>query len=91
MPRDIIPLTNFSAGELSGRLFGRVDLSRYFNGAALLRNFITMVEGGVTRRSGTIFAAEVREDLSLRVLNRSSLHPRIQQSLSAFLQEPRTG
>jgi len=61
MPRDIIPLTNFSAGELSGRLFGRVDLSRYFNGAALLRNFITMVEGGVTRRSGTIFAAEVRD------------------------------
>ena len=30
---------NFTAGELSPRLFGRTDLGRYDNGASTIENF----------------------------------------------------
>jgi hypothetical protein len=45
--------TNFSSGELSDTLFGRVDLPQYYQGASLLKNFGIIPTGGVTRRSGS--------------------------------------
>lgn len=45
--------TNFSAGELSPRLYGRGDLRAYENGASALRNVFIHPTGGVGRRSGT--------------------------------------
>lgn len=51
-------LTNFTAGELSPRLEGRVDLSKYFNGCRRLENFHVHPHGGATRRSGFRFVAE---------------------------------
>jgi hypothetical protein len=53
--------TNFTAGELSPRLFGRVDVSRYLNGAALLENFIVLPHGGIIGRPGSRFSAEVKD------------------------------
>lgn len=53
--------TNFTAGEISPRMLGRVDIDRYSNGVAALENFIIMPQGGVYRRSGTRFAAELRD------------------------------
>ncbi len=47
--------TNFTAGELSPRLHGRVDISRYQNGAKCLENAIIAVQGGVMRTWGTEF------------------------------------
>lgn len=44
--------TNFSAGELSPRLFGRGDLRAYENGASRLRNVVIHPTGGVSRRPG---------------------------------------
>ncbi len=52
--------TNFTAGRLTPRLFGRVDLSKYGNGAADLTNVIVMPHGGVTRRPGTKFINETK-------------------------------
>lgn len=52
---------NFTAGELSPRLDGRTDVSKYFNGCATLNNFIVHPHGGASRRSGTIFVAEVKD------------------------------
>ena len=52
--------TNFTAGQLSPRLFGRVDLGRYNNGAAAVQNLIVQPHGGVTRRPGTKFVNEVK-------------------------------
>lgn len=46
------PITNFTAGELSTRLDGRVDLSKYFNGCRTLENFHVHPHGGATKRSG---------------------------------------
>lgn len=44
--------TNFSAGELSPRLYGRGDLRAYENGASRLRNVVIHPTGGVSRRPG---------------------------------------
>lgn len=52
--------TNFTAGELSNRLLGRPDLSKYKDGAELLENVVVFPHGGVSRRSGTKFVKEVK-------------------------------
>ncbi|GAB6127097.1 phage tail protein [Humidesulfovibrio idahonensis] len=51
-------LTNFTSGELSPRLAGRVDVSKYFNGCQSLENFLVQPHGGVARRSGMRFVGE---------------------------------
>jgi hypothetical protein len=52
--------SNFTAGELSPRLDGRTELSKYFNGCKTLQNFLVVPQGGATRRPGTEFIAEVK-------------------------------
>jgi hypothetical protein len=52
-----IDLTNFTAGEMSPRMKGRYDEAKYFNGSDTQLNFVTLPQGGVTRRPGTLFAA----------------------------------
>lgn len=52
--------TNFTAGELSPRIIGRIDLSKYYNGVEKLENMIIHPLGGVIRRSGTRFVAAVK-------------------------------
>ena len=52
--------TNWTAGELSDRLDGRTDLTRYFNGAKTLENFLVYPAGGAARRPGTKFIHEVK-------------------------------
>jgi len=46
-------LTNFSTGELSETLFGRVDMPQYYQGAARVENFDVIPTGGIRRRNGT--------------------------------------
>lgn len=53
--------TNFTSGELSPRLDGRVDFEKYYNGCKRLENFIVHPHGGATRRSGTHFVSEVKD------------------------------
>jgi hypothetical protein len=52
--------TNFTAGEISPRLMGRVDIARYANGAKTIENGVVVVQGGVMRRPGTRFAATAK-------------------------------
>ena len=54
-------ITNVSAGELSPLLDGRVDISRYYNGAKRLENFIPLPTGGWKRRPGTYYVASVKD------------------------------
>jgi len=44
---------NFSAGELSPKVQGRVDLTIFQNGCKRMRNFIAETQGGVRFRTGT--------------------------------------
>ncbi len=47
--------TNFTAGELSTDLLGRVDLSSYNNGAQVLENVFIEPTGGIHRRPGLAY------------------------------------
>ena len=53
--------TNFTAGELSPRLEGRVDLEKYYNGARTLLNILVHAHGGASSRPGTYFVCEVKD------------------------------
>ncbi|CNG65640.1 hypothetical protein [Yersinia intermedia] len=52
--------TNFTAGEISPRLMGRVDIARYANGAKTVENAVCVIHGGVMRRPGSRFAAAAK-------------------------------
>jgi hypothetical protein len=48
--------TSFASGELAPKLRSRVDIAKYHNGAALLRNFfVDYSGGGASTRQGTKF------------------------------------
>jgi len=61
MPKATPMLTNFTAGEISPLLDGRTDISRYYNSAKTLENFIILPTGGLKRRPGTYYVAEARD------------------------------
>lgn len=60
MPRVTLDQTNFSSGEISPKVFGRVDVSRYQNGAESLENCVVNIHGGAERRPGTLFVEETK-------------------------------
>jgi hypothetical protein len=53
--------TNFSAGELAPELGMRQDTDQYRNGAKSLRNMRCLIGGGVTRRPGMPYLAELTQ------------------------------
>jgi len=54
--------TSFSAGELSPKLYARVDLEKYGSGAALLRNMFVDYRGGASNRAGTKFIGRAKSN-----------------------------
>lgn len=54
-------LTNFTGGEFTPRLRGRVDFDKYYNSCATLKNMVVHPHGGATRRPGTYFVSEVKD------------------------------
>lgn len=62
MPRVTFNQTNFTAGEISPRCLGRVDVSRFQNGARSLENCLTTIEGGAFGRYGTAMEAGAKFD-----------------------------
>lgn len=61
MPKINYAQTNFTAGEVSPRIYGRFDISRYANGAKTIRNGTPTIQGGVKRRAGLRWYAEVKD------------------------------
>lgn len=55
MPRLSTVQTNFTAGEISPRLYGRTDVDRYANAARSLINAHPVIHGGAVRRGGFRF------------------------------------
>lgn len=53
--------TNFTAGEITPRTRGRLDFENFYNGAATITNYVVSPHGGITRRTGTRFVAEVAD------------------------------
>lgn len=60
MPRVSVIQTNFTAGEISPRLMGRVEVSKYSNGATTMENAYPLVQGGARRRPGTRYLAAAK-------------------------------
>ena len=52
--------TNFTAGEISPLLYGRVDIDRYPNGAEEIFNATILPHGGAARRPGSYFVAAAK-------------------------------
>ena len=70
MPKVSPIITNFSSGELTPRLDGRVDIAKYPNGCNTLENAIIWPQGGASRRDGLHFAAEVKDSTKqVRLIN----------------------
>ena len=61
MPRVTLLQSNFTAGELSPRLYGRVDVARYQNGAKAIRNGRVLLQGGVIRDWGTRYLGQTHD------------------------------
>lgn len=61
MPKVQTITTNFTAGEQSPRLRGRVDLEKYNASATELFNCVVLKQGGATIRPPTRFIAEVKD------------------------------
>ena len=59
MPRKIYKQTAFNAGELSPRLYSRVDIGKYDNGLKTGTNCYVVGHGPVIRRNGTKYIAEI--------------------------------
>lgn len=60
--------TNFTSGEVSPQMYGRVDVSKYFNGARKLQNVIPLPQGGVRRRPPTTYRGAVADSTKAHVL-----------------------
>ena len=60
MPKALLSVPSFTAGELSPRMEGRTDFSKYFSAGTLINNFVVQPHGPVTRRPGTHFISEVK-------------------------------
>jgi len=65
MPRVTQLQTNFTAGEISPKLYGRVDVARYQNGAKMMRDTVPQVYGGAKRRDGSLFVHAVKDSTKL--------------------------
>ena len=54
----------FNAGEFSPLMGARVRMEKYANALQICENMIPIVQGGVTRRSGSMFVSEVKTSSS---------------------------
>ena len=68
MPR-LFPVQNaFTTGEATPKLFGRVDLQKYYSACSALANYLVQHQGGVSRRPGTRFVKEVKTSSSTTIV-----------------------
>lgn len=82
MPRVTISQSNFTAGEISPKAYGRVDVTRYQNGAAAMPNCIVNIHGGAERRPGSRYIATTKDSTK-----RAKLIPFIYSTTQAYMLE----
>jgi len=59
MSRVIRSQTNFTSGEIDPKLRARIELQQYYNGLERADNVVVQPQGGIQRRDGTRFIAEL--------------------------------
>lgn len=61
----IYPLqTNFTTGEITPRLYGRIDLAKYRHAVAKALNFRVILHGGLSRRPGTRYVTTTKTPMA---------------------------
>lgn len=60
MPKNHPVKMNFTSGEISPKMLGRIDLDQYAAGAETLTNFLPVIWGGARFRPGFRFVSEVK-------------------------------
>ncbi len=61
MPKDHINFESFNAGEWSETLTARINLEKYQSSLRLCDGFLPIVQGGLVKRSGTRYIAEIKD------------------------------
>lgn len=61
--------SNFNKGELDPLLLGRGDLEAYYGGCKQAKSVVTLPQGGIARRSGTEYLAELPESARLETFS----------------------
>lgn len=82
MPRVIYNQTNFTAGEISPRVLGRVDIDRYANAVEICENALPLIHGGVTNRYGSLYVAPAKN-----ALKKARLIPFVFSTTQAYVLE----
>ena len=62
MVKAVVSYPDFSAGEISPKMYGRFDLAAYYSGARRVRNFIPQVTGPAYFRPGFNYASQTRDN-----------------------------
>lgn len=60
--------TSFTSGEISPRIYGRVDLDQYYSSAQKLVNFIPTPQGPIIRRAGSKYVWTLPEAENIRFI-----------------------
>lgn len=68
MPKQNIIATNFTSGEVSPLVRGRVDAQKYANGLETCENFIVRPQGPIWRRSGTKYLGVTKHPTQKSIL-----------------------
>jgi hypothetical protein len=74
--------TNLTAGEISPKMYGRVDIARYQNGAKAMRDMVPQVYGGAKRRPSSLFVKEVKDSTKV-----TRLIPFVRNNTDAYILE----
>jgi hypothetical protein len=61
-------ITNFTSGEITPRLHGRVDAQLYNGSAQTIQNMLVYPQGGITRRPGTYYAGASKDGGKIRLM-----------------------
>lgn len=65
MPK-VAPLQSiFNSGEFSPLMYGRVDFAKYANALKISLNGVGLIQGGWTRRPGTMYTVETKDSTKL--------------------------
>ncbi|WP_407160839.1 hypothetical protein [Bradyrhizobium sp. STM 3557] len=60
--RENVEKSSFASGEISPELSAATDLRTYQTGVARQENMVTLIEGAMTRRPGTRFVLELKDE-----------------------------
>jgi len=76
---------SFLSGEISPKLYGRTETDSYSQGLKTLKNFISLPQGGVTKRPGTISRNEDTQEQAITWDENSRLIPFIYNKDEAYI------